>query len=769
MNLKIGFTLILLWLAGMANAQVCDISISGKVTDAGNGEPLSAVNIYFEEQAVGAISDSSGNFEILNVCSGHYHLVFSHIGCAAKRIFIDIERDTSLQIELEHSTTVLESIVIRGRKEANTAQNAQAINAQNIEDNAYQNLSNLLENISGVSTLKNGSGISKPVIHGLYGNRLTILNNGVNQSGQQWGNDHSPEIDPLVANSIQVVKGVSALEYAGANLGSVILVTPRKINREPHLHGKGTYFFESNGRGHGLNIQMEQYSPVLAWKVNGTLKKSGDNRSANYYLNNTGNQEANIALQFEKSFSDKWFTDAYFSSFNAELGVLRGSHIGNLTDLESAFSRDVPFYTEDTFSYAIDAPKQKVNHLLAKFHAKYFVENNRWFDFTLAPQLNIRKEFDIRRSGRTDIPAMSLNQYSLLFETKYQQKFYNNSRLKTGIQHQTIFNENQAGTGILPLIPDYLQLETGVFAVFTQSNEKLFWEVGGRYDNVFQHAATFSRTLPREVLRYNNTFHNFSASSGIRYQALEHFSLSYNLGWASRNPAINELYSFGLHQGVSGIEEGNIDLQSENALKTTLELKGDVAHRLNFETLLYFQHINNYIFLNPQDEVRLTIRGAFPVFQYEQTDAQIYGLDASSTYQITTPLSLKMTYSYIRGHDRTNDLPLIYMPSNHLNTLLKYEIAKWKNLENIEMAVSSRYVFEQTHLQANQDFTAPPDAYHLLGWQMATDIQLKTSRLRFSAKVDNLLNVEYRDYLNRLRYFGDDLGINVILGLSLKF
>ena len=50
--------------------------------------------------------------------------------------------------------------------------------------------------------LRNGSGISKPVIHGLFGNRVTILNNGITQSGQQWGNDHAPEIDPFVADHL---------------------------------------------------------------------------------------------------------------------------------------------------------------------------------------------------------------------------------------------------------------------------------------------------------------------------------------------------------------------------------------------------------------------------------------------------------------------------------------------------------------------------------------------------------------------------------------
>ena len=62
----------------------------------------------------------------------------------------------------------------------------------------------IVESMTGVSSIKSGAGVSKPVVHGLSGNRVTILNNGLAQSGQQWGNDHAPEIDPYVADHISV-------------------------------------------------------------------------------------------------------------------------------------------------------------------------------------------------------------------------------------------------------------------------------------------------------------------------------------------------------------------------------------------------------------------------------------------------------------------------------------------------------------------------------------------------------------------------------------
>ncbi|MEX2589533.1 MAG: TonB-dependent receptor, partial [Chitinophagales bacterium] len=449
------------------------MKISGQILDEHTRFPISFANIYIEESKKGTTSDTSGYFALENICPGEKHLSISHIGCETIQLFFNIENDTALLVYLDHNSKLIHDITISGTSSKATLQEIESISSKEISENSNENLANMLESISGVSTLRTGNSISKPVVHGLYGNRLTILNNGVAQSGQQWGNDHSPEIDPLVANKISVIKGVGALEYQGSSLGSIVLVEPEKIKKDPHLHGKGSYFFESNGLGHGLNLQLQSYSDKLAWKVNGTLKNKGDLRTADYYLNNTGNREANIALQLEKSFSEKWKTDLYFSSFNAKIGVLRGSHIGNLTDLENALEKEIPYFTEEEFSYKIDAPFQAVNHHLLKFHSKYLFNNKQWLDFTYAGQLNTRKEFDVRRSGRTDKPALSLRQISNFFELKYNHLFANGIHFKTGAQFNIEDNTNIPETGILPLIPDYLAYESGAFISANKNWEKL--------------------------------------------------------------------------------------------------------------------------------------------------------------------------------------------------------------------------------------------------------------------------------------------------------
>lgn len=760
---------LLLIIPVLTSAQDCDLKLIGSVKDSETGIAVPYTNIVCNELQKGAIGDSSGAFQYSDLCEGKIVLEVSCIGYRTDTSVFFISQDTSMTIYLEAYPYTIKGIVVSEEKTETSTQSSSSLNKEHIATNSDKNLSNLLEQVVGLSVLKNGNGISKPVVQGLYGSRLMVLNNGVVQAGQQWGNDHSPEIDPFVANQISVIKGAAALEYQGSSLGAFILVEPGKISKNKKLNGTANYYFSSNGFGHGINVQLGMNHKLFSWKLSGTLKKKGDAYSPAYFLRNTGNQEANFALQIEKNFSDKWFTSLYFSSFNTEIGILRGSHIGNLTDLQSALRQEVPFFTQAYFSYALDAPFQQVNHQLLKLNARYYINSNQYLDFTYSGQLNDRKEFDVRRSNYAQKPALSLMQFSNSIEAKYLNYFNTNLRLKVGIQSRIIDNTNHPGTGILPLVPDYFAYNVGAFFLITQKYKKIFWEAGARYDFMHQAVAAISTSLPREIVRYKNNFHNISALLGLNYQPNKALKLYTNVGSATRNPSINELYSNGLHQGVSAIEEGDAALKVEQAIKTTLGLDLKIKERLFLETALYYQWINNFIYQQVQNEFRLTIRGAFPVYRYEQTLAQIYGLDVSVRYKVLENLNLKIQYSYLRGEDLEHQLPLVNMPANNLRGRVSYTFPKVGSLENLMLELNNRYVFEQSNLLPSQDFILAPKAYHLLGLRASVVTKIKHLQLKIYLRVDNLLNTKYRDYLNKQRYFSDDLGINGTLGLMLNF
>ena len=749
--------------------QECNISLSGFIKDHFSESPLEFSNILIEEIGSGGISDTTGFFEIKNLCPGEYHLRISHISCETNRIYINLTKDTLLDIEMDHHAEFLQSVIVEGHLEEESAKTQQSITGTELAREGGKPLAEIVQNIAGVSSLKNGSGIAKPVIHGLYGNRISVLNNGIVQAGQQWGNDHAPEIDPFSANRVAVLKGVDAIPYGGNGLGGIVLVEPGFIRSDPHMHGTANYIYHSNNRMHILSTRLEKSGKFLDWRFTGTYKYGGDQKSPNYYLRNTGVRERNFSVQLHKNTQDKWFNDFYYSFFNTELGILRGSHVGNLTDLEAAIDREVPFFTEDEFSYRLEAPRQLVNHHLVKLSSKYYLTEQQSFHFTYGGQLNRRKEFDVRRSGRSEIPALDLFLQSHFFDFHYSNTYDNERELKTGLQFKFNDSDNQPGTGVFPLLPDYLLFNTAAFLTYTYTKNNFTYDLGGRYDFRRLVVSEISQEFPFPILRHRHNFFNYSLAGGIQFKPSIYFNSKLNLGLTQRSPEVNELYSAGLHQGVSGIEEGDSTLQSERAFKVILTNTYTTGHKFIIESSFYYQIINNYIFLEPQDRFRLTIRGAFPVFLYKQTNATIRGLDLMVKYEPIEQIQLLLKYAMVRGTDTENNLPLVYMPADNLFGSLGFTLPDLGKLHSPQLSVSGRYVFRQSRLEEAQDFLAPPDAYFLLGLGLETQIQWNKADLNLGIHVDNLLDTEYRDYLNRLRYYADEAGRNVRVNVRCVF
>ena len=229
-----------------------------------------------------------------------------------------------------------------------------------------------------------------------------------------------------------------------------------------------------------------------------------------------------------------------------------------------------------------------------------------------------------------------------------------------------------------------------------------------------------------------------------------------------------------MHQGVSSIEIGNQDLKQEQSTKSTLEYTFAPNTRFSFSVLGYYHHFFNYIHLVPTSETQLTIRGAYPVFEYQQTQAFIAGIDFLSSFTISNSLYTQFRFNYVYGQNTSLDIPLVFIqpPSISLNLTyrLKHSIqVSSVRFDDIELGVTNKYVFEQTRLYDFQDLIGAPKGYYLLGLQGSTNINIDEFTLRFFIRVENVLNLKYRDYLDRLRYYADNMGINATIGLRFTF
>ena len=112
-----------------------------------------------------------------------------------------------------------------------------------------QNLGDAMAELSGSVSIKNGNAIVKPMVHGLTGSRLAIVNDGIRLQDHEWGADHAPSIDVNGADQLQLIKGATVLKYGGDALGGVLQVIPKKQPIEDSLMGAFTGGYTTQGEG----------------------------------------------------------------------------------------------------------------------------------------------------------------------------------------------------------------------------------------------------------------------------------------------------------------------------------------------------------------------------------------------------------------------------------------------------------------------------------------------------------------------------------------
>jgi len=756
-------------LAGSVMAQPCSLRIEGRVLDRASREPLGFAMVGVPEQAQGALADSTGYFTLAGLCPGPCHVQVNHIGCEPYSIFIDLVTDTILELRLDHHPELLREVRIEGGSSAyQVSQSQQSIPEGKLRQVAGRPLAEIIADVAGVRALRTGSGIAKPVIHGLSGNRVAVVNNGVFQAGQQWGVDHAPEIDPNSANLVRIIKGADAIEYGSRALGGAVVVEAGSIPDDPHIHGTTGYSLATNGWQHALFGRLRQSMGPFAWRFTGTVKRGGDTRAPGYYLANTGVSETNASLQGQWKPSMHTRHEIYYSLFSTRLGIFSGSHISNLTDLEEALQRDRPYGAGDRFSYALEAPKQHVTHHLVRYSGNHFLTDENFWAWSVALQHNHRKEFDIRRGDRSDIPALDLALWSSTADLRFVHG-RGAFPYQVGLQGTYSDNSNDYDTGILPLIPDYREGVAGVFAKASHAAGPWQLEAGGRYDWQVFRAWTIPTDLPRRIVIRDRVYHDGALSLGasIRYGKAEtrlHQSL------VIRSPEINELYSNGLHQGVAGIEEGSPDLIPETGFQATLSQSLELHHKLHVGIDLFSHWLANYIYLEPQDELRLTIRGAFPVFRYRQQDAWLRGIDLVVLADLSDQFSLTAKASGMWGTDLASSRALPMIPPWLGTAELSWSPGSGDRRTATRMTLAGEYTARQAHWDPEAELAAPPGDYFLVNLRIDTGWKSGGGRTWFTGiAVENLLNVRYRNYLNRLRYFADETGRNLVFRVRLEF
>ena len=781
--------------------QTCNYIFLGELKDFHDGSPIESATIYIKESDKYLVSDFDGKFKIENLCLGTLTLTISHANCETKTISFEIDSDTSKVILIEHHIEELKEVSVTAqidKRETKTAQET-VLKQNTLKKYSALSLGDALKEVPGVSSINTGNSIVKPMINGMHSSRLLMLNNNVRLQDQDWGIEHAPNIDINSASQISVIKGSGALAFGGDAIGGVVIVNPERVFLKDTLFGKTTLSSQTNGRGYAVNTKLSKFTE-RGWfgTIQGSIKQNGDFETPDYILSNTGSKTKGFSFRGGKQNFESGF-EIFYSFLNNEIGILSASHIGNIQDLVSAINSEQPLVIED-FSYKINAPKQDVTHHLAKAmyykRFKSFGKVNVQYDY----QNNQRYEYDIRVGEDRDKAALDLKLQTHTLSSDVVLDAFADYKLKFGLMGRYQNNFANPDTGVRRLIPDYDKYDFGVYtSVEHDLNSDITLDFGIRYDFNQIDAKKFYITSRWEEQGYDEDFsdiiiedlgtqlltnpvfefHNISASAGIKYQLNDHSDLIGNFSLSSRPPNPSELFSDGLHHSAARIELGDLRLNKETSTRFSTSYNYH-SEPFNLSAEAFYNRINDFMYLEPTG-IEQTIRGAFPVWNYMQTDAELFGIDISANYDITDQINFANKSSYTVGNDIENNKPLINIPAFNTRNSLSYKNEAWNDFS---ATLSSEWNFEQTRYPDDNfetfiaqtgetvlvDISTPPNAYHLLHFY--SEVTLKTSKktnLNLALSVNNLLNTNYRAYLNRLRYFADDLGRNIMLQLEFNY
>ena len=229
-------------------------TVAGSVTDSA-GAPVADARLTLVELGRTTTTGVEGRFSFAGVNPGRYHLSVSAIGYAPRIEPVTVaDEDVTLQFALKRSVVELEALQVTATPNATTLLNSpqpvSALGGDELRQAQAPSLGETVQDLPGVRSLSTGTGIGKPVIRGLTSNRVLIVADGQRLETQQWGDEHSPNVDTEDAERVEVIRGPASVLYGSDALGGVVNVVPKEL---PEAIGRPAF-----GGRYGLDFVQHQ-------------------------------------------------------------------------------------------------------------------------------------------------------------------------------------------------------------------------------------------------------------------------------------------------------------------------------------------------------------------------------------------------------------------------------------------------------------------------------------------------------------------------------
>jgi iron complex outermembrane receptor protein len=586
----------------------------------------------------------------------------------------------------------------------------------------------------GVSASAFGAGASRPIIRGLEGARIKVLENGMGVADiSGLSNDHAVATDGPTARQIEILRGPAALLYGSGAIGGLVNVVNERIptGLEAKPTGQLEARYSTVDRGKNVSLSSDAATGPIALHVDASVRNASDYKIPEGQFAGEPASASTLPWSYTRqhsigggaSYVGAWgYAGASVSSLKNRYGIptVEGSQIDQQQmryDIDSLVRQPLPGF--ETF----------------RFKAGYTNYEHTELDLENVPQT----EFSNRAlETRWDLTHQPVAGWHGTF----------------GMQTEhTKFSALNAGTGAPNTVPPTVSTSRAAFLVEEHDLGTVHLNAGVRLETVER----------KPVGALQRSFRLASYSVGGLWPFATGYSVGLTASIAQRAPAADELYSGGPHDSTGTFDIGNPNFDKETSRNIELSLQKTTG-LVRWKGNLFQNRVRDFIYGeiagnmvdaegNPGDELRERV--------FKQANATIRGAEAEISYNLNHEgLSARGFADTSHGSlDNAGSLPL--QPATRVGVDLGYRRAAWRG------GVSLLRARKQERLAAFE--TTPTEGYTQLDANLSYTQRFGANDVTWFAVAKNLLNQDIRLPTSVLKEVAPLPGRNLVVGLRTKF
>lgn len=616
-------------------------------------------------------------------------------------------------------------------------------------------LGETLNGLPGVSTTTYGPMVGRPIIRGMDGDRIRIMNNGIGSvDASALSFDHAVPMDPITTDRIEIVRGPAALLYGGNAVGGVVNVIDNRIPTQPidGVHGavQGDWGGANNDRTGAVQVQGGNGKFAITAdgfsRTDDELRIPGDARDAQQRaVDPVGTDQPRLRLPNSDGSThgggvgmswtgDSGYAGISYSGFDAQYGSVAEEDV-RLKMRQERFGATGEIRD-------LDGPFKSVK-----------------FDFAHTDY--VHREIDDGQTGT----VFSNEGYEGRIEARHRDLGPVHGAL--GIQ----FSHTQfSALGDEALVPT---TDTDTIALFDEEewtvNDRFTLSAGGRVEHTSLSPSAGGND--RFTGASDTSFNASSLALGGIYKLDSIWSVAANVAYTERAPTFYELYANGPHDATGQFLIGDQNLAEERSFSSDLSLRfKDGPNKGSFG--VFYNHFKNYITevntgLFTDDDGNIVPRDtgdALAQAVYRGVPADFYGFEAESTLRVLEKgghsVDLDLSGDYTNARNSDTGVPLPRIPPLRLNMGVDYAYGPWG------AGVSITKAFAQ-HRFADND--TPTDGYYSLDANAVYQFKIDQTQWQAYVRGINLTNQDIRYATSVLRDIAPEGGRAVMVGFRANF